>query len=120
MKQNRPLIRTIQTLLFFMVMAITTTVSAQKIKGTIRGKVTEGASQAIGDASIRLKNTRYGTITNEDGIFSLKAPASGYTVVISVVGYQQQEIAINVKAGQTTDLHDIVLAPATGNLHEVA
>jgi len=119
MKQNRPLIRTIQTLLFFMVMAITTTVSAQKIKGTIRGKVTEGASQAIDDASISLKNTRYGTITNEDGIFSLKAPAGEYTVVVSVIGYQQQEIPVNVKAGQTTDLHDIVLTPATGNLHEV-
>jgi iron complex outermembrane recepter protein len=94
-------------------------VMAQKIKGTIKGTVIEGQAQAIENVSVRLKNTHYGTVADQDGNFSLRVPSGSYSLVVSSVGYQQRELPVKVIAGQVTDLHEITLTPLTGTLKDV-
>jgi iron complex outermembrane receptor protein len=117
MKSTHFLKTIIFLLLFLLLTAVTA--DAQKIKGTIKGRVSEGSNESLESVSISLKNTKFGTITNEDGNFSLRVPAGDYTLLISLIGYRQQEIPATVKAGRIVDLHAVVLVPTEGNLSEV-
>ena len=60
---------------------------------TVEGLVTDVNGEPIIGASIVIKGTTNGTITDLDGKFSL-SNATG-TLVISYIGYQTQEIALN-------------------------
>lgn len=59
---------------------------------TITGKVVDASTseQLIG-ASIQVKGTTVGTVTNVDGAFTIKANA-GATLVVSYVGYSTKEV----------------------------
>lgn len=67
-------------------------VSAVQQSGTVKGRVTDAYGEPIIGASILVKGTTNGVITDMDGNFAL-ANAKG-TLVISYVGYQTQEIAL--------------------------
>lgn len=99
--------------------AAAATASAQRVKGTIKGTVDNGRKQPVESASVKLKDTRYGTTTDADGNFSLRAPAGNYTLVVSLVGYKEQELPVTVTTGLTAELPVIVLEPLPGNLKEV-
>jgi TonB-linked SusC/RagA family outer membrane protein len=67
--------------------------SAQDI--TITGTVTSAEDEsAVLGASISVKGTSIGTITNQDGSFSLSNVPPGATLIISYVGMESQEITI--------------------------
>lgn len=61
--------------------------------GTVKGVVVDVNGEPIIGASVLLKGTTTGVITDIDGNFVLQNVSSG-TLVISYVGYQQQEIDI--------------------------
>ncbi len=54
---------------------------------TISGRITDSGEPVIG-ASVVVKGTTNGTITDFDGKFSLNAPAQG-TLTISYIGYKR-------------------------------
>src|SRR3954451_2698272 len=59
----------------------------------VTGKVTSGTDNApLGYATVAVKNTKVATLTNADGTFSITMPASQNTLVISSVGYDDQEV----------------------------
>ncbi|MDD4514588.1 SusC/RagA family TonB-linked outer membrane protein [Massilibacteroides sp.] len=62
---------------------------------TIEGLVlsAEGEEPVIG-ASIVVKGTTIGTVTNFDGVFTLNVPNSATTLVVSYLGMKSQEVAI--------------------------
>lgn len=61
----------------------------------VKGKVTDQSSnESVIGASVVVKGTNIGTITDIDGSYSLNAPDNG-TLVISSIGYVEQEVAIN-------------------------
>jgi TonB-linked SusC/RagA family outer membrane protein len=66
---------------------------------TITGTVTDERGEEIIGASVAVKGTTNGTISDTSGKFSLSVPEKG-TLVISYIGYQTQEIPI----GNETDL----------------
>ena len=68
-------------------------VSAQntRITGTVLSA--EDGEPIIG-ASIIVKGTTTGTVTNFDGSFSLDVPQSAKTLMISYIGMRSQEVAI--------------------------
>jgi TonB-linked SusC/RagA family outer membrane protein len=72
----------------------------------VRGRITGEGGLPVAGASVQVKGTTNGTTTNNDGNFSLTAANANVTLVISSVGYDQQEIAL---AGRT----DINVALAT-------
>lgn len=62
---------------------------------TITGRITDAQGSAVPNASVTVKGTSTGTSTNAEGNFSLNVPADAQTLVVSSVGFQNQEVAIN-------------------------
>jgi len=62
---------------------------------TITGKITDAETgEAIIGATIVVKGTTIGTITDINGSYTLKAPDDAEILIVSYVGYQKQEITI--------------------------
>ncbi|MBS1657112.1 MAG: carboxypeptidase-like regulatory domain-containing protein, partial [Bacteroidetes bacterium] len=53
----------------------------------IKGRVTDERQQPLAYATVYLKNTSIGTTSNEDGYYSLEAPAGSYEIVFQYIGY---------------------------------
>lgn len=61
---------------------------------TVTGKVTDDKNTPLPNVSVQVKGTSAGTITKEDGTFSLTVPANGRTLVFSYTDMGTQEISI--------------------------
>ena len=83
------------------------------VTGTVKDADTE---EAVIGASVLVKNTTTGTITDLDGVFSLTAP-QGATIVVSSIGYNDYEFVategagnINIALKQSTEfLEDVIV-----------
>lgn len=64
---------------------------------TISGRIVDSKNEEVIGASIGLKGTSNGTISDLDGAFTLNNVPSDATLTISYLGYQTQEIKINGK-----------------------
>jgi TonB-linked SusC/RagA family outer membrane protein len=64
---------------------------------TISGVVTDDQGEAVIGASLSLKNSNIGTITDIDGRFELKVPEEG-TLIVSYIGFNKKEVAIKGKS----------------------
>ena len=62
----------------------------------ITGTVFDKSGEPLIGATVQEKASGNGTITNVDGKFSLSVPSDG-TIVVSYIGYQTQQVAINDK-----------------------
>lgn len=78
----------------------------------ISGSVVDDTGEAVIGASVVVKGTTTGTITDVDGRFTINAPQSNSTLVFSLIGMQTKE----VRASQNMR---VVLAPDTEILDEV-
>lgn len=79
----------------------------------IKGKVIDEANQPLEGVSIRVQNASAGTRTDQEGNFSLTVPPNS-TIVISYIGYEQQEIPLQGRQEVV-----IVLTPDQAELDEV-
>ncbi|WP_242916714.1 SusC/RagA family TonB-linked outer membrane protein [Pontibacter liquoris] len=62
---------------------------------TVSGKVISDQGEPLIGASVALKGTTTGAITNVSGEYSLTVPDEGGTLVISYIGFITQEVPIN-------------------------
>lgn len=62
---------------------------------TVRGKVTDANGDLILGASVLVKGTSVGTITDSEGRYSIQAPDPNGILVFSYIGYQTAEVPIN-------------------------
>ena len=98
-------------LLTFLLLLSSSFLLAQR---TITGKVTDAESgQPMIAASVLVKGTSTGTVTDADGSFSLNVPDNANTLVISFIGYTPQEVAItgkviNVALLEGVELNNVV------------
>jgi len=91
-------------LLLSLVLMLTGLVSwAQR---TVSGKVTDANGNPVPSASIQVQNTQVGTVSKEDGTFSLTVPANGRRLVISAVGFGTQELSIGSQANYSISLRE--------------
>jgi len=81
---------------------------------TLTGKVTDANGNPVPNASVIVKGTRVGTVTNTDGAYSLNVPAGAKTLVISSINLQTEE----VKIGPANE-YSLVLKPMDASLDEV-
>jgi TonB-linked SusC/RagA family outer membrane protein len=81
---------------------------------TIRGIIRSDKEELLQGISIIIKGTEKGTVSNENGIFSLEVEDPNAILVISGVGFETQEIALK---GKTTLL--IILATKISPLDDV-
>jgi TonB-linked SusC/RagA family outer membrane protein len=83
----------------------------------VRGTVVDESGQPVIGATIQIKGTSQGTVTDVDGRFNLSAPANG-TLVISYVGMQTQEVpvqpTVNVTLVSDTEVLEEVVVTAMG------
>lgn len=79
----------------------------------IKGKVVDEADQPLEGVSIRVRNATVSTRTDQEGNFSLTVPPNS-TIVISYLGYEQQEIPLQGRQEVV-----IVLTPDQAELDEV-
>lgn len=68
------------------------TAQTTRVTGTITS--VEGNEPVVG-ASLIIKGTSVGTITDADGAFSLEAPSDAKTLVVSYLGMKTQELSIS-------------------------
>lgn len=84
----------------------------------ISGKILSTEKETVDFATVYLKGTHYGSTTNEEGIYHLKAPAGDYTLVVSAIGYKTVEKEIKLIAGQRSK-QNITITPQAEELDEV-
>ena len=82
---------------------------------TITGRITDAQGNGVPNASVTVKGTNVGTTTTTDGSFSLGIPANARTLVVSSVGFQNQEFTL----GPTSNNVAITLGAAERSLDEV-
>ena len=117
MRNERPL-REIRRLSAFVLMAcLSLCAFAQKL--TVKGRVVDAANEAIIGASVQVKGTANGSITDMDGNFTLQADP-GATLVVSYIGYQTREVkaasTVNVTLSEDNELLDEVVVIGYGSV----
>lgn len=80
--------------LFFLLTLFFVGIGSMIAQNQVRGTVVDNDGEPIIGATIQIKGTSQGTVTNLDGSFTLSAPA-GSTLIISYVGYTTQELPIS-------------------------
>src|SRR5512133_2128984 len=93
---------------------VLTQLSASAQQKTITGTVTGDDNAPIPGASIVVKGTTVGTVTNFDGKFSLSVPATAKALIFSFVGMQSKEYALG-----TGTVFNVTLSESTVGLEEV-
>ena len=61
---------------------------------TVSGQIVDQSGETLIGATVKVKGTQMGTVTDLDGNFTLSAPSNG-TLVVSYVGFNDLEVAIN-------------------------
>src|SRR4051812_39991021 len=85
-----------QRLLLVLLLIVSTCSGLLAQNQTVRGKVTSAiaADSALAGVSIQVKGTKTGTVTDNNGNFSINVPGNG-VLVFSAVGYTMQEVSIS-------------------------
>ncbi len=86
---------------------------------TVTGTVlTAEENEPIIGASVLVKGTTVGTVTDLDGAFTLDVPSNSKTLVVSYVGYETKEVAVSrnvrVLLGASSEALDEVMVVAYG------
>ena len=88
-------------------------------RGTVKGKVLTQDGKPAENVTVALMNTNFGTTTDEDGDFSLKAPQGKYTLVVRYIGHKSEEAAVEIIAGKMVTVN-FTLTENANQLQEVA
>ncbi|PKD18653.1 ferrichrome-iron receptor [Salegentibacter salinarum] len=103
--------------LFLSLLLFTSYTYSQQVK--LSGKLIDQKDDPIPYANVVLENTNYGTTTNQDGEFEVKARPGTYILVVSSLGYGRfsQKVVLDKTSN---DLGTIILTNQTQSLNEVA
>ncbi|WP_234734137.1 TonB-dependent receptor [Tellurirhabdus bombi] len=96
-----------------------TLVSAQDNKGTISGIVLGQDGKPAASATVLLKDTKFATLSQADGSYTLEAAAGSYTLLLQSVGMETQTRRILIKAGESTQVPTTLLKESTQQLKDV-
>ncbi|MBA2745958.1 MAG: carboxypeptidase-like regulatory domain-containing protein, partial [Flavisolibacter sp.] len=85
----------------------------------VSGKITNNRLEPLAFVSIQLKQSQVGTITKEDGSYTLKLDRGTYDLMISMVGYKDRVLKLTVTSNyvqniildenEDSNLEDIVI-----------
>ena len=64
---------------------------------TVTGTVTDESGEALIGASILVKGTTSGTVTDLDGKYSLSVPEASSTLIFSYTGFNTQEVEVGAQ-----------------------
>ncbi|HEY6956964.1 MAG TPA: SusC/RagA family TonB-linked outer membrane protein, partial [Flavisolibacter sp.] len=99
-----------------MVLLLLSVLSFSQNNVTITGKVTDEANKPLEGVTVQVQGTKNITLTKRDGTFSIMAPSTSSVLVLSSVGFRQQEITLTGQsevrvsmATLATTLNDVVV-----------
>ena len=82
----------------------------------VSGEIVDDKGEPILGATVQVNGTDIGTVTDQEGKFSLEVPDLNVVLVVSYIGFQRQEIALNGRqsikmtlAVDTKSLEDVVI-----------
>ncbi len=102
--------------ILLLIQAISAVAQTGSVKGTVIDAKTK---ETLIGTTVMLKETSQGTITDFDGNFLIqKVQAGKYTLLISFISYNSQELNIEVKPNEEVTLN-VALSPATLELEGV-
>jgi TonB-linked SusC/RagA family outer membrane protein len=81
---------------------------------TVTGRITDATGNGLPGATITVKGTQLATVTDAEGRYTISVPSSANSLVITSVGYGQQEISV----GNQTQIN-LTLQAAAASLNEV-
>ncbi|RYZ99969.1 MAG: TonB-dependent receptor [Sphingobacteriaceae bacterium] len=105
-------------ILFIAFILLINVVYAQTEKGTISGIITDANDLPLVNASIALHGTSIGTVTDDTGNYTLKAPAGNYILIAGYIGFLQAQQTIQV-AVNTPVTVSFKLKEEAGQMQEV-
>ena len=79
--------------------------SAQTRSGTVRGNILDTSGEAVIGASVMVKGTNSGTVSDIDGTYSINVKSSD-VLVFSSIGFESQEIEVGDKSVINITLND--------------
>ena len=82
---------------------------------TATGKITDSQGEPLIGATVLVKGSTTGTITDIDGTYSIEVSTNTATLVVSYTGYEEQEMEITA----ATSNNDIVMEQTAEQLAEV-
>ncbi|GAB4018619.1 TonB-dependent receptor [Spirosoma koreense] len=80
---------------------------------TITGKITDETGKPLPGASVLVKSAKTGTISDQNGAYSIAADGNA-TLVVSSISFETQEIPVNNRS-----VIDVSMAPSNKTLNEV-
>ncbi|KAF2330327.1 TonB-dependent receptor [Flavobacterium ginsenosidimutans] len=105
--------------IFCMLFLFCSNLFAQQNFGKIKGIITTSDGEFAVGVNIILKNSKYGTISNEEGVFEFnRVKPNTYTLEVSLTGYETLEQQVKVAATETTSLN-LQLTVSNKQLKEV-
>lgn len=102
----------------FILFMFTQLIYASTGEGLIFGRVLSTEKRAVEYATVYLKGTSYGTVTNEEGKFELSVPAGNYTLAVSNIGYSLYEKEVFIPRGGRVK-ETVVIKEQSEELEEV-
>lgn len=117
MKMSCPFVKALFSTLLLLAFTVLQ-VPAQTTRGVITGQVTDQNGIAISFAPVMLDAGNIGTITNEQGIYLLKAPAGKHTLFCHYTGYDTVTAGATIPENGTTTL-DFHLSASSKSLDTV-
>lgn len=79
------------SILFSLVFLSISALAQRTITGSVSNAITGDELIA---ASVLIKGTNAGTVTDADGAFTINVPADGKILLVSYIGYKSEEIEI--------------------------
>ena len=89
---------------FFLICGVMFLALQAAAQRTVTGIVTDEKGLPLPKVSVTVKGTTTGTVTKEDGTYSLVVPATGKTLVFSSVDMQRLELAIGSASSYNVSL----------------
>lgn len=89
--------------------------SAQQF--VLSGRITDHDNKPISFVSVYIRNSTYGTTTNEDGVYQFKLTPGNYDVVYRFVGYKER--IENITIANHDERHDLQLEDEVFRLNTV-
>ncbi len=105
--------RLLKRISFLLLCVVFTQLAFSQTK-VITGTITDDKGAPVQGASVAVKGAKGGTTTDANGAFTLTVGAAARTLVISSVGFSQQEVSITDKTAVT-----VALVSSTSSLNDV-
>lgn len=112
-----------KTLLSFiaMLLSLQLALAQRQVTGTVTA---EGSKEPLIGATVMVKETKSGTLTDVEGKFSIAAPENATTLVISYIGFTSKEVSIagtdkvEISLAEGKELSEVVVVGYTSSKKE--